>query len=108
MFASVPFAIPVEIPAFVKAPEPPASKLGPMQFSSLHDPIDVARAQGALDAAWVEIQSRDLTGLGSVEAERKRLSRIVSSLLLAVASDRELVTRIVSKFVAVHGEEMRR
>lgn len=79
-----------------------------MQFSSLHDPIDVARAQGALDAAWTEIQRRDLTCPGSIEAERERLSQIVSKLLLAVASDRELVTRIVSKFVAVHGEEVRR
>lgn len=72
-----------------------------MQFSSLHDPIDVARAQGALDAAWAEIQSRDPTCPGSVEAERERLSRIVSSLLLAVASDRELVIRIVNRFEGV-------
>jgi hypothetical protein len=79
-----------------------------MQFSSLHDPIDLARAQGALDAAWAEIQSRDLARPGSVEAERERLSRIVSGLLLAVASDGELVTRIVGKYVAVHGEETRR
>jgi hypothetical protein len=73
-----------------------------MQFSCLHDPIDVARAQGALDAAWAAIQSRGPTCPGSVEAERELLSRIVSSLLLAVASDRELVTRIVSKFEEVH------
>lgn len=78
-----------------------------MLFASLHDPIDLARAQGALDAAWAEICGRELENLGSVEAERERLSHIVSGLLLAVASDRELVTRTVGKFVALRGEETR-
>ena len=78
-----------------------------MQFASLHDPIDLARAQGALDAAWAEIRGRELTSLGSVETERERLSHIVSGLLLAVASDRELVARTVEKFVALLGVETR-
>jgi hypothetical protein len=73
-----------------------------MPFSSLRDPVDIARAQGALDAAWDQIQRRSLPFLGSPEAERTRLAYIVAGLLHATASDSDLVEAAVSRFVSKH------
>lgn len=70
-----------------------------MRLSSLTDPVDVARAQAALDLAWLKIQSLNLPDLGSVEAERCRLSYIVSGLLQAAAADNLLADKAVARFI---------
>lgn len=49
-----------------------------MPFSSLRDPVDLARAEGALLAAWVEIQLAAPTPL--CELDRIRLAYIIAAL----------------------------
>lgn len=73
-----------------------------MHLSSLADPVDVARAQAALDAAWGKIQTLKLRDLGSSEAERCRLSYIVTGLLHAAASDRDLIDKALALFLDHH------
>lgn len=72
---------------------------GNMYLSSLTDRVDVARAQAALDAAWRKIQALKLRNLGPDETERSRLSYIVSGLLLAAASDRDLIDKAFARFM---------
>lgn len=61
-----------------------------MPFSSLKDPVDLARAQAALEAAWSEIRST--LPDESDERERTRLAYIVAGLA-AVAEDEDELTR---------------
>lgn len=67
-----------------------------MPFSSLNDPVDLARAQAALDAAWDEIRStipdaRD-------EQERTRLAYIVASLVAFAEDEDDLKRRAVERY----------
>jgi len=70
-----------------------------MSFTSLHDPANLARAYGALDAAWAEIRAGCKHETGS-DAQLVRLSTIILHLLDRVPSDQELVTRAVQRFFA--------
>lgn len=67
-----------------------------MPFSSLTDPVDLARAFGALDAAW-EIVKADIPE-EDVERARTRLAYIVSAFALVSNSESDLVSRSVERF----------
>lgn len=69
-----------------------------MPYSSLHDPVDVARAYAAVDHASQEIARRRLVAAGDDEAERIRLGYIVVGLLPVAANEHELVQRAIAKF----------
>ena len=61
-----------------------------MPFSSLTDPVDLARADGALNAAWAELQWMTPEPLG--ERERTRLAYIIAALV-AVPEDEDDLRR---------------
>lgn len=67
-----------------------------MPFSSLNDPVDVARAQAALDVAWSVLRS-DIAEEGR-ERERTRLAYIVASFALVAVDEADLVERAVARF----------
>ncbi|MGF7055255.1 hypothetical protein GGC47_004466 [Bosea sp. OAE752] len=67
-----------------------------MPFSSLKDPVDLARAHGALEAAWLELK-REIPPEDH-EPERVRLAYIVAAFALAAQSEKELVRRSVERF----------
>lgn len=67
-----------------------------MPFSSLNDPVDVARAQAASDSAWNEVRSNIPAQLE--EGERTRLDYIVAALV-AVAEDKsDLAKRAIEHY----------
>ena len=67
-----------------------------MPFSSLNDPVDVARAQAALDAAW------DATKASVAEVdqarERTRLAVIVASLAPVAVDEMDLARRALERY----------
>ncbi|MBA4223135.1 MAG: hypothetical protein C0458_20595 [Methylobacterium sp.] len=67
-----------------------------MPFSSLNDPVDVARSQAALDAAWEVARA----GLADEvrERERTRLAAIVASLAPVAVDETELVKRALERY----------
>lgn len=65
-------------------------------FSSMIDPVDVARAQGALDAAWETI-GRDIPEALRPNA-RLELAFMVARLVPAVADEGELAERAIKLF----------
>ncbi|GAU85690.1 hypothetical protein [Bosea sp. BIWAKO-01] len=70
-----------------------------MPFSSLTDPVDIARAQAALDAAWDKIRPGLDTGQ-DLERERQRLAYIVANLVMIAIDDEDLMRRTLEKFRA--------
>lgn len=78
-------------------PGPPGVlKYPDMPFSSLKDPVDLARAHGALEAAWQELK-REFPEEDH-ERERARLAYIVAAFALVAQSEKELVRRSVERF----------
>lgn len=72
---------------------------GAVTFSSLLDPVEVARAGGALDAAWSRVKdARGQAGTACDERERQRLAGIVSSLAKVSLDEGELEERALKKF----------
>ncbi len=69
-----------------------------MPFSSLNDPVDVARSLAAWEAAWRRIQHQQASMLDSPEAERARLRYIIGSLAPLALDEDELVERAVQRF----------
>lgn len=67
-----------------------------MPFSSLTDPVDLARAGAALDAAWSEIRL-DLPDPYD-ERERTRLAYIVASLVANGEDEDDLTRRAIERF----------
>lgn len=67
-----------------------------MPFSSLKDPVDLARAQGALDAAWSEIQST--IPEERVDEERTRLVYIIAALAAVAGDEQELKQRALDRY----------
>lgn len=67
-----------------------------MQFSSLTDPVDLARAEAAFDSVWNEVRP------GIVDAERERerskLALIVSGLILIAEDERMLAARALVRY----------
>ncbi|MGO4736593.1 hypothetical protein AB4099_08620 [Bosea sp. 2KB_26] len=70
-----------------------------MPFSSLTDPVDIARAQAALDAAWDKIRP-GLDEGQDLERERQRLAYIVANLVMIAIDDEDLTRRALEKFRA--------
>lgn len=71
-----------------------------MPFSSLSDPVDVARSLAAWETAWRRIEHQQISMLGSPEAERARLRYIIGSLAPLALDEEELVERAVQRFSA--------
>ncbi len=67
-----------------------------MPFSSLTDPADLARARGALDAAWERI--RPLVDEADQEKERVRLAYIVAASALVALDEDDLAERAWKRF----------
>jgi len=70
-----------------------------MPFSSLTDPVDIARAQAALDAAWEAIRPA-LDDGHDLQLERERLAYIVAILVMIAIDDEDLARRALQKFRA--------
>lgn len=69
-----------------------------MPFSSLQNPIDLARAQAALDDAWKQV--KPMIEDGDRERERRRLSYIVASLVMLALDEEDLVDRALRQYRA--------
>jgi len=67
-----------------------------MPFSSLSDPVDVARAQAAMEAAWAEIQPTIPTATHA--QERLRLTYIVTALTGRVSDEDDLAKRAIERY----------
>lgn len=67
-----------------------------MPFSSLTDPIDLARAEAALEKAWAELKPS--LAAGSVEQERNNLAYIVASLVPLTLDEDDLARRAIDRF----------
>ena len=67
-----------------------------MPFSSLSDPVDLARAQAALDAAWKEVRSTIPDAFE--ERERARLAYILAGLVHVAEDEDELMRRAVDRY----------
>ncbi len=67
-----------------------------MRFSTLYDAVDLARAEGALDAAWREV--KDNIPLEEREKARTKLAYIVASCALFAGDHAELARRAVARF----------
>ena len=67
-----------------------------MPFSSLNDPIDVARAQAAFDVVWGEVR----LGIpdGDQERERTRIASIVTSLAQVALDESDLARRTLDRY----------
>jgi len=68
-----------------------------MPFSSLHDPVDVARAQAATEAAWGQVRNSLKDDTNATE-ERSRLARIVVDLVGIAEDETDLARRAVVRF----------
>jgi hypothetical protein len=67
-----------------------------MPFSSLTDPVKLARAGAALKAAWEEV--RTTLPDQCDERERTRLAYIVASLVTLAVDEDDLARRAVERF----------
>lgn len=67
-----------------------------MPLSSLTDPIDLARAEAALEKAWAELKPS--LPEGSDEQRRNNLAYIVASLVPLALDEDDLAQRAVDRF----------
>lgn len=67
-----------------------------MPFSSFSDPVDVARAQAALDAAWEQV--RITVAEKDREQQRARLACIIASFALVAVDEADLISRALNHF----------
>lgn len=67
-----------------------------MPFSSLTDPIDLARAEAALERAWAELKPSFPEG--SNQQERNNLACIIASLVPLVLDEDDLAQRSIDRF----------
>lgn len=67
-----------------------------MAFSSLHDPIDVARAYRALEAAWDEIAA--CIPAGEREREHARLACLIAYQAPLALDEKDLIRRALTQF----------
>lgn len=74
-----------------------------MPFSSLRDPVDLARAHSAFNLAWTEIVA-DGHASRSAQAERDRLAQIIVALVQICADETELVERAIERFAQIKVE----
>ena len=67
-----------------------------MPFSTLADPVDFARAEGALDAAWRKIEP-EITAIEREEA-RAHLARLVANYAMVALDEEDLAIRALERF----------
>ncbi len=67
-----------------------------MPFSSLTDPIDLARAEAALEKAWAELKPS--LPEGSDEQERNDLAYIMAALVPMALDEDDLARRAIDRF----------
>jgi hypothetical protein len=67
-----------------------------MLFSSLSDPVELARAQAALEAAWQAI--RPEIPQDHWDRERARLAYILSALAAVAEDEDELTQRALARY----------
>lgn len=67
-----------------------------MPFSSLTDPVDLARAEAALEKAWSKL--KPALPEGSDELERNNLAYIVASLVPLALDEDDLAQRAIDRF----------
>lgn len=67
-----------------------------MPFSSLNDPVDLARAQGALGIAWSKLEP-EIPEYDRDDA-RTRLAYIIASYALVALDEADLVSRALERF----------
>lgn len=67
-----------------------------MPFSSLTDPVDLARVQAALEAAWQTI--RPITDKADWERERTRLAYIVAAYAAVATDEEDLCERALRRY----------
>jgi len=74
-----------------------------MPFSSLSDPVEIARAQTALEEVWAEIERQGIEYHGTPDGERARAAQIVAGLLAQSTSNDDLVRLSVARFADKSG-----
>lgn len=67
-----------------------------MPFSSWSDPVDLARAQAALEAAWNEVRSTIPDAFD--ERERTMLAYIVAALVAIAEDEDDLARRAIERY----------
>jgi tryptophanase len=67
-----------------------------MPFSALTDPVELARAGAALDAAWNEI--RLTVPHSDHERERTHLAYIIASLVAVAEDEDDLTQRVIERY----------
>ncbi|MBD3847363.1 MULTISPECIES: hypothetical protein [Bosea] len=67
-----------------------------MPFSSLNDPIDVARAHAAFDLVWNEV--RPSVPDGDQERERTRVASLVAHFAHVALDEADLVRRTLDRY----------
>lgn len=67
-----------------------------MPFSSLSDPVDLARAQAALEAAWDEVRLTIPDAFD--ERERTKLAYIVAALVTVAEDEDDLTRRAIERY----------
>jgi len=67
-----------------------------MPFSSLSDPIDLGRAQAALETAWAQI--KPALPADTHERERTRLAHLVTALASLAEDEEDLALRAVERY----------
>lgn len=67
-----------------------------MPFSSFTDPVELARAAAALDAAWNDLRATQAAPLD--ERERTRLAYIIASLVPVAEDEDDLARRAVQRY----------
>lgn len=67
-----------------------------MPFSSLNDPVDLARARAALETVWNEVSSTIPDAFQA--GERTRLAYIVAGLVAIAEDEGELARRALDRY----------
>jgi hypothetical protein len=67
-----------------------------MPFSSLSDPVNPARAQAALEAAWSEVRSTIPAAFD--EREQTKLAYIVAALVAIAEDEEDLARRAIERY----------
>ncbi len=73
-----------------------------MPFSSLRDPLDLARAYAVMDAAWTEL--KDAIPVAQRESERTRLAYMVASLAPLALDEDDLLRNVLHQFRQQHSQ----
>jgi len=74
-----------------------------MPFSSLSDPVEIARAHAALEQVWIEIERLGIEHHGTRDGERTRVAQIVVGLLAQPVPDDDLIRLAVARFIDGNG-----